>query len=109
MAFDDRLLHTLTLKRLSATGTLDDYGQPVSTETSFATVKGLIQPRTTAEVALLSQGGAVASTHIGYLRLLAGLTTADWIESGGIRYDITGMPDAAGLGHHLELALRAVV
>ena len=76
MAFDDRLLHTLTVKRLSATGTLDDYGQPVSTETSFATVKGLIQPRTTAEVALLSQGGAVASTHIGYLRLLAGLTTA---------------------------------
>lgn len=115
MSFDDRLRHTLVVKRLapvldgSGDPVLDDYGQPTFAPTTFATVPGLIQPRTAQEVALLSQGGAVASTHIGYMRLLAGLTTADWIEHDGIRYDITGMPDAAGLGHHFELALRAVV
>lgn len=118
MSFDDRLLHTLVIKRASVTldgedaPVLDDYGQPVTGETTFAVVDGLIQPvqpRDPHEVPLVSQGGAVISTHVGYMRPLAGLTTADWIEHDGIRYDITGMPDAAGLGHHLELALRAVI
>jgi hypothetical protein len=92
----------------SGTATLDDYGQPVTAETTVATVRGLVQPRSAREVALASQAGAVIGTHVGYLAPLAGLTTADWIEHGGVRFDILSMPDAAGLGHHLELALVAV-
>lgn len=92
----------------AGTTTLDDYGQPVMAPTTVATVAGLIQPRKATEVALASQAGAVIGGHVGYLRPLAGLTTADWIEYGGVRYDILSMPDAAGLGHHLELDLRAV-
>jgi len=87
---------------------LDDYGQPTSAPVILATVDGLIQPRTAREVALLSQGGAVASTHEGFLYAVTGLTTACWIVSSGIRYDITAMPDAAGQGHHLQLALQEV-
>jgi hypothetical protein len=49
------------------------------------------------------------STHTAYIWPLTGLTTACWIESGGVRYDITGLPDAGGAGHHLELDLQAVV
>jgi len=108
MGIESRYLHTLVVKRLAATGTLDEYGQPVTAETTFATVKGLIQPRSAREVALVSQGGAVIGSHVGYTALLAGLTTADWIEHGGVRFDILSIPDAAGLGHHLELALQAV-
>jgi hypothetical protein len=87
---------------------LDDYGQATFAPAILATVDGLIQARTAREVALLSQGGAVASTHEGFLYAVTGLTTACWIVSGGIRYDITAMPDAAGQGHHLQLALQEV-
>jgi len=108
MSFDDRLLHQLVIRRNVATGALDDYGQPVMAETTVVTVRGLIQPRSAREVALASQAGAAIGSHVGYLRPLAGLTTHDWIEHGGQRYDIVSVPDAAGLGHHLELGLVAV-
>jgi hypothetical protein len=111
MSFDDRLRHTLVVKRLGPTGTLDDYGQPVTAETTVATVPGLVQPRSAREVALTSQAGAVIGSHVGYLRPLAGLGTDCWIEDdhfAGTRFDVLSMPDAAGLNHHLELALQAV-
>jgi hypothetical protein len=92
----------------AGTATVDDYGQPVMAETTIATVAGLVQPRRAREVELASQAGAAIGEHVGYLRPLAGLTTADWIEVSGVRYDIVSMPDAAGLGHHLELGLRRV-
>lgn len=109
MSFDDLLRHTLVVKRMTATGATDDYGQPVATETTLATVAGRITPKNAREVALLSQAGAVISDHTAYLWPLAGLDTGCWIESGGVRYDITGINDAAGAGHHLELDLKAVV
>jgi hypothetical protein len=87
---------------------LDGMHQPTFAAATFATVDGRIEPLTAQEVAIQSQGGAVVSTHRGYIWPLTGLTTHDWIECAGVRYDITGMPDAAGHGHHLELQLRAV-
>lgn len=97
----------------AGTPTLDDYGQPVTAETTVATVPGLIQPRSAREVALVSQGGAAIGDYVGYMAPLAGLTTHDWIELNlpadmAGRFDILGMPDAAGLSHHLELMLRRV-
>jgi len=92
----------------AGTATLDDYGQPVTVETTIATVPGLIQPRRAREVALASQAGAVIGEHVGYCRALAGLDTDCWLELDGERYDVLGIADAAGLGHHLELNLRRV-
>ena len=108
MSFDSRLSHTLVVKRMAATGAFDDYGQPVSAETTVATVNGLIQPRRAREVELASQAGVVLGDHTGYIRPLAGLDTGCWVEHDGIRYDILSMPDAGGVGHHLELGLRRV-
>lgn len=111
MSFDALLRHTLVVKQMTPGDPmiLDDYGQPVVTETTLATVPGRITPKSAREVALASQAGAAVSTHTGFLRPLAGLHTGCWIECGGIRYDLVGMPDAAGHGHHLELELVAVV
>jgi hypothetical protein len=92
----------------AGTATFDDYGQPVTAVTTVATVSGLIQPRRAREVELASQAGAVIGEHVGYLDPLTGLTTADWIEVGGVRYDILSIADAGGVGHHLELGLRRV-
>jgi hypothetical protein len=119
MSFDDRLLHTLVVKRLapildgSGDPVLDDYGQPTSAPTTFDTVPGLIQPRTAREIALASQGGAVIGKFVGYIRPLAGLSTHDWIEitapaSMAGRFDILDIDAAAGLEHHFELSLQAV-
>jgi hypothetical protein len=92
----------------SGTPTVDDYGQPDVSPVTFATVPGLVQPRRAREVALASQAGVVLGEHIGYLDPLAGLKTSDWIEVGGIRYDILSIADAGGVGHHLELGLKQV-
>lgn len=87
---------------------LDDYGQPVPAPEVFATVAGLIQPRSAREVALTSQAGVVIGSHVGYMAPLTGLTTHDWIERAGLRYDIVSIADAGGVGHHWELGLQAV-
>ena len=92
----------------AGSATTDDYGQPVYAPEVLTTVDGRIRPRTAREVPLTSQAGTAVSTHIGDLYPVAGLTTACWIVSDGIRYDITGMSDAAGAGHHLMLDLVAV-
>ena len=92
----------------AGTATLDEYGQPTSAPAVLDTVDGRIRPRTARETPLTSQAGAAVSTHIGDLYPVAGLTTACWIESGGVRYDIVGISDAAGAGHHTTLDLVAV-
>jgi hypothetical protein len=108
MSISSRYRHTLVVKRDVATAAFDALGNPVTAEFTVATVKGLIQPRTAKEVAQLSQAGPVVSDYICYMALLTGLETDCWIEYGSDRYDILSMPDAAGLGHHLELAVRMV-
>ena len=122
MGFDDRLRHSLVIYRNVAAVVpvhvpagptdgdpiLDDWGQTTYAPAILATVDGRIRPRTAREVPLASQAGAAISTHIGDLYPLDGLTTACWIESGGVRYDITGISDAAGAGHHTTLDLVAV-
>ena len=108
MSFDDRLLHTLTVRRNAPTGAFDEYGQPVTAPVTVATVAGLIQPRRAREVALASQAGVVLGELAGYIRPLVGLTTHDWIERDGVRYDILSIADAGGIGHHWELGLQMV-
>jgi Phage head-tail joining protein len=122
MSFDDLLNASLIIKRNVAAVVpihdpadptdgdpiLDDYGQPTYVPAIFATVEGRIRPLTARETPLVNQAGAVVSTHRGYIWPLSGLTTADWIEMDGVRFDITGIADGAGAGHHLELALTEV-
>ena len=122
MSFDDLLNATLVIYRNVPTVVpvhvpagptdgdpiLDDYGQPVCAPEVLATVAGRIRPRTAREVPQTGQAGAAVSTHIGDLWPVTGLTTACWIVSDGVRFDITGVSDAAGAGHHLALDLVAV-
>lgn len=123
MSFDDLLNATLVIYRNVAAVVpihdpagptdgdpiLDDWGNPTFAPAVLATVGGRIRPISAREVPLVSQAGAVVSKVIGDLYPVAGLTTACWIESGGERYDINSMADAAGAGHHLILGLTKVV
>lgn len=99
--------------------TVDDYGQPVRADVMIASnVAAGIQPKAARELAAISQAGVAESTHTIYLLPIA-LTTGDTIvhdpddcplsvDLPAGRYLITGVPDAAGAGHHLEVDARLV-
>lgn len=115
MSFDSQLIHSLVIERategVAAPGTPEaDYNQPTETYAALATIKGLIQPKTAREVAQFNQAGAVVSTHTVYLRP-TDLKAADRIRfdpDDGRRFEIDGIRDAAGRGHHLQADARLV-
>lgn len=98
------------VRRVTAAGSAleDDYGQAVMAPATVATIDGRIRPVSAREVPLVSEAGAVLASHIGDIWPLAGIDSGCWIESGGIRYDLTAIFDAAGAGHHLMLGLKVV-
>ncbi len=109
MSFDDRLIHALIIERSTA-GVVDDYNQPSQAWTTVATVKGLVQPKDMDEVAQLNEAGAVISDHRIYL-LPTDVKGADRIRfdpDDGRRYQIVGVRDEAGIGHHLRVDARMV-
>ncbi|MCC6619475.1 MAG: hypothetical protein IT341_10615 [Chloroflexi bacterium] len=98
---------------------LDDYGQPESeTDTIATAVAAGIQPRGMREIAALHEAGvAVSDTRI-YLQGVA-LRSSDAIyhnpdacpadpDLPEATYDIVGLGDAAGAGHHLQIDARLV-
>lgn len=107
-----RLLHGLTIERPVTTGE-DDYGQPIRTFEVLAFVRGLPQPKTLREMAAVHQAGTVAGAWTVYLN------PTDLDESDRIVHDPalcgavndlpagilepTGVRNAAGVGHHLEV------
>lgn len=115
MTFSDRLIHSLLIVRHtvvvdgSGNPVLDSYGQPTTTDSSTA-VKGLVQPKSAREVALISNAGVTVTDHTIYL-LPTSVTPADVITfdpDDGRRYQITGVRDAAGISHHLEIDAQKV-
>lgn len=103
--------HVLVIERATP-GAADDYNQPTRTYATLATVPGLIQPKTAREVAQGNEAGAVVSTHTAYLRP-TDVQPSDRlrIAAGGMAgtYQIDGVRNAAGLGHHLEIDCRQVM
>lgn len=106
---DALLRHRLVIER-ATDGALDDYGQPARTYATLATVRGLVQPKTTREMELVNQAGPVASTHTIYL-LPTDVRAADRIRldpDDGRRFELDGVRDAAGQAHHLECDAQLV-
>lgn len=106
MPIASRFRQSLRIERPTS-GSLDAYHQPTRTYSTLATVPGLIQPLSAKEIALLSQAGPVVSQHRGYITP-RDITTADRIVADDRTYEITGIADAGGVGHHLELALTLI-
>jgi hypothetical protein len=112
------LIHTLTVERpfgadadANLATDLDEWGQPVREFVEYATVRGLIQPKTARELALASQAGTEVADHTIYM-LRTDLTTADRLRDattggpGGL-YEIVGIRDHAfGTLAHLAVDAR---
>ena len=109
MSFDALLVHRLAVERATS-GTLDAYGQPARTYATLATFRGRIEPKSAREVAALSGAGAVVSDHTLYARP-RDLRESDRIRfepADGRLFEITGIRDSAGAGHHLTVDLTLI-
>lgn len=95
------LNHDLIIERATG-GTADERGVPAQTWAPLATVRGSVQPKRVRELAQLSQAGPVTSDLTIFL-LPTDLREGDRIVSAaGAVYQVDGVRDPAGAGHHLE-------
>ncbi len=109
MSFEGLLIHRLAVERATS-GAEDSYGQPTRTYATLATFRGRIEPKSAREVAALSGAGAVVSDHVLRTRP-RDLRESDRIRfepADGQLYEITGIRDMAGAGHHLTVDLRLI-
>lgn len=97
---------------------VDEYNQPTTSTSTTTGVPASIQPRSARELASLAQAGAALSDHRIYMRP-RDISTADVIvhvasacplvtDLPDGRYEVVGVPSAAGEGHHLEIAAKLV-
>ena len=119
MSYSDRLIHTLSVVRQVDTDDLDDYGQPITSSTT-RTVTGLPQPKRIREVAAIHQAGAPVGSWTIFVsmddvleadavdHLIATCPVPDANDLPDMHWEITGVRNAAGLGHHLEVDASVV-
>lgn len=118
MSIGSRLTHVVDIVRPTDTGSFDDYNQPTVTEAVLASVKASIQPKDAREQQAFSQAGAGISDHTVFL-LPTDIKGSDAIEHDPddcpltrdlpfSRFEIDGIRNAAGIGHHLEVDVHAV-
>lgn len=94
------LPHNVTVQKVTA-GVVDDRGVPAQVwSTRTANARAWVQPKSVREVQQLSQGGPVVSSHSIYLEPGTGIIEGDRITYGSNTYQVDGVKDEAGLGHH---------
>lgn len=113
MSFHSRLVHDLTLVKVTYSGTDDDYGQPPATESSSA-IKGLVQPKTGDEAPDSRSAGALVADHVVFLPLSTDIKGADHLiwhrpDRENLRLQVTNARAFEfGTTPHLEVDCRAV-
>lgn len=114
MSFAARLIHSLAI--VTPTDDVgedtDIYGHPVAGIPTTVLTRGLIQPKSTREVAQISQGGPALSDHTIFL-LPQALSTLAYIRyqpDDGDRYQVVGVRYFNfGRSPHLEVDAKRVV
>jgi len=94
-------IHTLVIERpfgvdanTDSTVDVDEYGQPVRDfDIDFATIHGLIEPKTDRELALASQAGADVGDHTIYMARRDLLSSDRLRAADGTIFQITGIRD----------------
>jgi SPP1 family predicted phage head-tail adaptor len=89
-------------------GAEDERGVPAQTWATLATVKGSVQPKSVQEVAQLTQGGPVVSDLTLFLHPTDLREGDRIIGAAGQVYQVDGVRDPAGAGHHLEVDVHLV-
>lgn len=101
-------VHTIDVQRATS-GAGDDYNQPGMTWATIATVKGLVEPKSSIEVAQLNQAGATVTDHSIFLPSTTDVREADRLLYQGETYQIEGLERRAyGRLRHLKANARKV-
>lgn len=115
MPIGDKLVHSLVIVTpADDVGTdTDEYGQPVAGEPTTISVRGLIQPKSAREVALISQAGAQLSDHVVFLPTGTAIENASYVRyatDDGDRYQVVGVRDFnfGTVNDHLEVDAKRV-
>ena len=115
MSFTSLLDHRVYLERDLASGGDDEWGQPVTLTEVSGPFAASIQPKRVREVALISQGGAVIGDYTIFTlprRIAASdaiihdetmCPKASEVDYPTLRFEVTGVRNPAGRGHHLEV------
>lgn len=108
MPIQTRYLHSIEVHRLAPDDPVvyDEWNQPVIADSTVATVPGLVQPRRAVERPETGEAGVVLGSFVAFIDPLPELQTGDWFVVSGKRYDVVGIADAAGVGHHYEVELK---
>lgn len=118
MSFRSLLRHVVHIERDVDSGTEDDYGQSVTVPSVGEDFRAAIQPKSIREVALLSQAGATVGDWTIYAlprqvstgdRIVHESSTCPVPETADLpdaTFELSGIRNAAGLGHHLEIDAR---
>lgn len=102
-----KLNHSIAIQR-STEGTVDERGVPAQTWATLSTVKASVQPKTVREMAQLSQAGPVAAEYTIYALGAPDIHESDRITEGTRLFEVIGVRDAAGAGHHVEVDAHLV-
>jgi hypothetical protein len=113
------LIHELTVQRFTP-GSDDSYGQPAETWADHATVKALPQPKSIREMEITSQAGAVIGDWTIFMlpsdlrerdrlrHVQATCPVPSFRDLPNATFQPTGIRNAAGVGHHLEVDARLI-
>jgi hypothetical protein len=118
VSFASLLDHEVAIYRAVETGALDDFGHDVTALEVGQQFAAAIQPKSVREVAAITDAGAsigewtifclprvvTASDAIVHDTALCPKPDAEDLPTA--RFEITGVRNAAGRGHHLEIDAR---
>lgn len=119
MSFASMLDHTIHVVRRAETGE-DDYGQAVTVDEVSGPFSAAIQPKSARDVALISQAGAAIGLYTIYCQPRLMDTSAaivhdtdqcpkpDDRDFPNQRFQITGIRQQTGRGHHLAIDAKLV-
>jgi hypothetical protein len=127
MSFEALLTHRFVVERPvtetdSGETVTDEMGHLVRTFETHAYTNGLAQEKSARERILISEAGAVIGDYTIFLPIMdivasdriAYVDPADWSLAGIVgagpetRFEITGIRNAAGRNHHLQVDARVI-
>jgi hypothetical protein len=111
MTFGALMIHPLAIVTPVSTASDDTYGQPIAGTPRTVQVRGMVQPRTAREMALVNQGGAEFADYTIFLPPMH-VSGAAYIRDDpdtGRRFQIVGVRSYEfGSAPHLEVDARLV-
>lgn len=101
-----RLRHVIAYQ--AKTQSLDEYGGPVETWATFATVRAAVAPLIGKDMLASMASQSTAEARVNH-RFVSGITSAMRIMWNGVAYEIVGEPaNVHGLSREHEVYIRKV-